>query len=67
MDQHAQGDRVPRRKEAPVISILVTLVIAGVVLYLLNTLVPMDGRFKTAINVLVGLFLFLWIRRCLWR
>ena len=43
------------------ISILVTLVIAGVVLYLLNTLVPMDGRFKTAINVLVGLFLFLWI------
>lgn len=47
------------------ISVLVVLVIAGVVLYLLNVLVPMDGRFKTAINVLVGLFLFLWILQVL--
>lgn len=47
------------------ISVLVVLVIAGVVLYLLNVLVPMDGRFKTAINVLVGLFLFLWILQLL--
>lgn len=47
------------------IQVLVVLIIAGVVLYLLNTLVPMDGRFKTAINVLVGLFLFLWILQVL--
>lgn len=43
------------------ISILVVLVIAGVCLYLLNTLVPMDPKFKTAINAIVGLLLFLWI------
>ena len=43
------------------IQLLVVLVIAGVILYLLNTLVPMEGRFKTAINVIVGLMVFLWI------
>lgn len=43
------------------ISLLVTLVIVGVILWLLNTLVPMDGRIKTIINVLVCLFLFLYI------
>ena len=42
------------------ISILVVLVVAGVALYLLNTLVPMDPKFKTAINAIVGLLLFLW-------
>lgn len=43
------------------ISIIVVLIIAGVLLYLLNALVPMDSRFKLAINVLVGLFLFLYV------
>lgn len=43
------------------IGILVALVVAGVLLYLLNTLVPMAAPFKTVINVLVCLFLFLYI------
>ena len=43
------------------IQLLVVLVILGVLLYLLNVLVPMDNRFKTAINVIVGLLLFLYI------
>lgn len=43
------------------ISILVALVIAGVLLWLLNTLVPMAPPFKTVINVLVCLFLFLYV------
>jgi len=44
-----------------VISLLVTLVIVGVILYLLNALVPMDGRIKLVINALVCLFLFLYL------
>ena len=47
------------------IQIIVILIIAGVLLYLLNALVPMDGRFKMAINVLVGLFLFLYVLQVL--
>ncbi len=42
------------------ISILVVLVIAGVLLYLLNALIPMDPKFKMVINVLAALFLFLY-------
>lgn len=42
------------------ISLLVALVIAGVIVYLVNALVPLDAKFKTVINVLVGLFLFLY-------
>jgi len=43
------------------ISILVVLIICGVLLYLLNALIPMDARFKMVINALVGLFLFLYV------
>lgn len=43
------------------ISLLVTLLVVGVLLYLFNLFVPMDGRFKKAINVIVGLIAFLYI------
>jgi hypothetical protein len=43
------------------IQLLVVLVIIGVLLYLFNTFVTMDPRFKTAINVIVCLIAFLWI------
>lgn len=42
------------------LSLLITLIIVGVVLYLLNTLVPMDTRIKTVINVVVILCVFLY-------
>jgi hypothetical protein len=42
-------------------SIIVVLIVVGVLLYLLNALVPMDSRIKTVINVLVGLAVFLYI------
>lgn len=47
------------------IDILVVLVIAGVVLYLFNALVPLDAKFRMVINVLVGLFLFLYVLQVL--
>jgi hypothetical protein len=42
---------------------LVVLACAGVAVYLFNSLVKMDERFKLAINAFIGLFLFLF---CLW-
>ncbi len=47
------------------ITLLVVLVVVGVVLYVLNTLVPMDARFKSAINVIVCLLAFLYIVQAL--
>ena len=43
------------------ISVLIVLVVVGVLLWLLNTLVPIDARIKTVINVLVGLYVFFYI------
>lgn len=42
------------------LSIIVTLVIVGVVLYLLQ-LIPMDATIKQVIHVLVILFVILWL------
>lgn len=42
-------------------SFIITLIIVGVLLYLLNTLVPMDARIKTVINVVVLLFVLLYV------
>lgn len=44
-----------------IISIIVTLVIIGVLLYLLNSVIPMDARIKTIINVIVILAVCLWL------
>lgn len=45
----------------PLVSLIVFLVIVGVVLWLLNTLIPMDQKIKTIINVIVVLAVCLWL------
>lgn len=43
------------------LTLLVVLIVVGVLLYLFNTFVTIDPRFKTAINVIVGLLAFLYV------
>jgi type IV secretory pathway TrbD component len=45
----------------PVVSLLVTLVVIGVILWLVNTYIPMAPPIKTVINVVVVLVLCLWL------
>jgi phage-related holin len=45
------------------ISILITLVIVGFLLWLVNTYIPMDGKFKQIFNVLAVIVVVLWIIR----
>jgi nitrate reductase NapE component len=44
-----------------IIGLIVVLVIVGVLLYLLNTVIPMDAKIKTIINVIVVLAVCLWL------
>jgi hypothetical protein len=44
-----------------VISLIVGLIIIGVVLYLINTCIPMDEKIKTILNVVVILLTLLWV------
>jgi len=43
------------------ITILITLVVAGVVLWLINTYIPMDGKIKKILNVAVVIIVILWL------
>jgi hypothetical protein len=43
------------------ISLLLVLVIIGVVLWLINTYIPMDGKIKMILNVVVVVFVIVWL------
>lgn len=45
----------------PLISLLVVLIIVGLILYLVNTYIPMAAPVKTVINVVAVLILCLWL------
>ena len=43
------------------IGLVLTLVVVGVLLWLLNNYVPMDGKIKSIINVLVVVVVVVWV------
>ena len=51
----------PRRSPVSLISLIVTLIVVGVLLWLLNTYIPMDGKIKQIINVVVVIAVVLWL------
>jgi hypothetical protein len=44
-----------------VISIIVVLVVIGIILWLINTYIPMDGKIKTILNVVVVIIVIIWL------
>ncbi|OGJ85778.1 MAG: hypothetical protein A2268_13820 [Candidatus Raymondbacteria bacterium RifOxyA12_full_50_37] len=45
------------------VSILIALILAGVVLWLINTYIPMDGKIKKILNAVVVIIVILWLLR----
>lgn len=45
----------------PIVTIIIVLVVVGVVLYLINTYIPMAGPIKSVLNVVVVILLCLWL------
>lgn len=43
------------------ISVVIVLIIVGVLLWLVNTYLPMDGKIKTILNVVVVIAVVLWL------
>ena len=43
------------------ITLVVTLVVVGVLLWLVNTYIPMDGKIKKILNVVVVVGVVLWL------
>ena len=43
------------------ISLVITLIVVGVLLWLINTCIPMDGKIKKIVNVVVVIAVVLWL------
>jgi hypothetical protein len=43
------------------ISLVITLIVVGVLLWLVNTYIPMDGKIKKILNIVVVILVVLWL------
>lgn len=43
------------------VSLIVTLIIVGVLLWLINTYLPMDGKIKSIINIVIVIAVIIWL------
>jgi hypothetical protein len=43
------------------ISVIITLIVVGVVLWLINTYVPMDAKIKGILNAVIVIAVILWL------
>ena len=45
----------------PLINVIVTLVVVGLILWLINTYIPMQGTIKSILNLVVVIAVILWL------
>ncbi|MBK5286191.1 MAG: hypothetical protein JJE25_12400 [Bacteroidia bacterium] len=45
------------------LNIVIVLIVVGVLLWLVNTYIPMDGKIKKILNVVVVIAVVLWLLR----
>ena len=45
----------------PLINVVVVLIVVGVLLWLVNTYIPMDGKIKKILNVVVVICVVIWL------
>ena len=45
----------------PLLNVVLTLIVVGVVLWLINTFIPMQSTIKTILNVVVVIAVVLWL------
>jgi hypothetical protein len=50
-----------RRSAMPLITLVITLVVVGLILWLINNYIPMDGTIKKILNVVVVIVVILWL------
>lgn len=45
----------------PLVQLVITLVVIGVLLWLVNTYIPMDAKIKNIVNIVVVIGVVLWL------
>jgi hypothetical protein len=58
-----ESQNIHSKREHPMslISLIVTLIVIGVVLWLVNSYIPMDGKIKKILNVVVVICVVVWL------
>jgi hypothetical protein len=47
----------------PLLSIIIALIVTGVLLWLVNTYIPMDRKIRNILNIVVVIAIVLWLLR----
>jgi len=47
----------------PLLTILIVLVVAGLILWLVNTYIPMDRKIKSILNIVIVIVVIIWLLR----
>ena len=47
----------------PLVTLVITLIVVGVLLWLVNSYIPMDAKIKKIINVVVVIVVIIWLLR----
>ncbi len=47
----------------PLVTLVITLIVVGVLLWLVNTYIPMDGKIKQILNAVVVIVVIIWLLR----
>jgi len=55
------GWLMPKETTMPLIGLVVVLIVVGVLLWLVNTYIPMDGKIKNILNAVVVIGVVLWL------
>jgi cation transporter-like permease len=55
------AQNVHRKDAMSLMSLIVTLIVIGVLLWLLNTYIPMDGKIKSILNAVIVIAVVLWL------
>ena len=45
----------------PLMNVVIVLIVVGVLLWLVNTYIPMDGKIKNILNVVVIIVVVIWL------
>ena len=45
----------------PLLNVVITLIVVGVILWLINTYIPMQGTIKQILNIVVVVVVILWL------
>jgi hypothetical protein len=60
VDVESSG-RVRKEADMPLINVVMTLIVVGVLLWLVNRYIPMDGKIKSLLNIVVVVAVVLWL------